>query len=65
MREKSSTKKTSTRGTVKDLPPKKAREAKIKGGGDQVCRAGCSVNHNETLLLDAGQGVNEREPQGC
>jgi hypothetical protein len=50
-------KKTTARTTVKDLAPKKAREAKIKGGSDQVCRAGCNINHNETLLLDAGQAA--------
>jgi hypothetical protein len=56
MREKSPTKKTSTRPTVKDLPPKKASAAKVSGGdADQVGRPGCGLNHNETFLLDAGQ----------
>jgi hypothetical protein len=47
-------KKTSARTTVKDLPPKKAREAKVKGGGDLVVqnRYGQNCQHNETLLVD-------------
>ncbi|HEY3065324.1 MAG TPA: hypothetical protein VGL09_06000 [Methylomirabilota bacterium] len=57
MREKSPTKKTTARTTVKDLPPKKTREVKVKGGSDEVYRPGCNINHNETLLLDARQAA--------
>ena len=47
-------KKTSPRTTVKDLPPKKARDAKVKGGADLVVqnRYGLTDQHNETLLVD-------------
>jgi hypothetical protein len=50
------TKKTTTSIKVKDLPPKKGSEAKVKGGSDAVMssRSGGTMQHNETLLLDTG-----------
>jgi hypothetical protein len=55
MSEKGRMKKTPKAIKVKDLPPKKDADAKVKGGSDLWVgsnRLGCGMNHNERLVVD-------------